>query len=248
GKRAGSFTLQSVVLEYVTLVLITDGSQEIKLRRLDRLIEHGLTLAHAKEYVRQTQERLLVSPLLAELQNSYPSRATIEAQLLTLLDTLRGQDDDVQGYGPANLIALLRVLRGNLNSLNLSQLCIRGAYLQGIEMQDTKLSRALIRDCIWTSAVHATWSVAISSDGKWWGMGALQGQVRLWAGVQSQTLRLVWQAHTDLVYTLAFSPDGRLLASGSTDGTVKLWDLEACSHGASPHDALLWTGRQYHSV
>ena len=53
GKRLGSFTLQSVVLEYVTGILITEGSREIKLGRLDRLIEHGLSQACAKEYVRQ---------------------------------------------------------------------------------------------------------------------------------------------------------------------------------------------------
>src|SRR5262249_28162107 len=44
GQRAGSFTLQSMVLEYVTAFLITEGSQEIKQRQLDWLIRHGLTL------------------------------------------------------------------------------------------------------------------------------------------------------------------------------------------------------------
>src|SRR5947207_6587382 len=69
GKRLGSFSLQPVVLEYVTSVLIAEGSREIKFGRLHRLIGHGLTQAHAKEYVRKSQERLLVSPLLAGLQS-----------------------------------------------------------------------------------------------------------------------------------------------------------------------------------
>ena len=37
GKRSGSFTLQAVVLEYVTTVLIAEGSREIQQHRLDRL-------------------------------------------------------------------------------------------------------------------------------------------------------------------------------------------------------------------
>src|SRR2546421_4751955 len=60
GQRQGSFTLQSVVLEYVTEVLIAEATSEIQQRRLDRLIQHGLEQAQAKEYVRQAQERLLV--------------------------------------------------------------------------------------------------------------------------------------------------------------------------------------------
>ena len=243
GKRAGSFTLQSVVLEYVTAFLIARGSHEIKQGRLDRLIQHGLSQAHAKEYVRQTQERLLVIPLLADLQSTYPRRvdgatgtSPVEEQLLSLLDQLRKRADAAQGYGPANLIALLRLLRGNLNGLDLSQLSIRGAYLQSIEMHDASMAGALICDSVWTSAVSATWAVAISLDGKWWAAGSLQGKVRVWEGDRSQTLRLISQAHTDVVQALAFSPDGRTLASGSTDGTVKLWDVDS--------GALLWTGWQ----
>src|SRR5439155_16378318 len=67
GQRPGSFTLQSVVLEYVTDRLVSTASEEIRQGRLALLLSHGLSQAGAKEYVRQTQERLLVAPLLARL-------------------------------------------------------------------------------------------------------------------------------------------------------------------------------------
>src|SRR5207302_262199 len=54
GKQRGSFTLQSVVLEYATGRLIAEASSEIEQGRLTRLVEHGLELASAHEYVRQT--------------------------------------------------------------------------------------------------------------------------------------------------------------------------------------------------
>src|SRR5947207_8882292 len=41
GQRAGSFTLQSVVLEYVTTRLVTTASEEIQQGQLLRLLEHG---------------------------------------------------------------------------------------------------------------------------------------------------------------------------------------------------------------
>src|SRR5207302_8662116 len=69
GQRAGSFTLHSVVLEYVTSRLVTTASQEMQQGRLSLLIQQGLSQARAKEYVRQTQERLLLAPLLARLES-----------------------------------------------------------------------------------------------------------------------------------------------------------------------------------
>jgi WD40 repeat protein len=263
GERPGSFTLQPVVLEYVTQVLITEACREIQQRRLGKLIQYGLSHAHAKEYVRQMQERFLVSPLLAELRSIYPKRAdvteqgqgtgsavacelaplafgtnptvSVEEQLLGLLDELRELAHNAQGYGPANLIALLRELRGHLAGLDLSRLCLRGAYLQGIEMQDASLAGALIRDCVFTEAINATWTVAISLDGKLRAAGGIQGKVRIW-NEGDQTRHLIWQAHASSVQTLAFCPDGQTLATAGGDGTIKLWNL----HNA----ALLWAGWQ----
>src|SRR5229473_7071803 len=233
GQRAGSFTLQSVVLEYVTSRLVTTASQEIQQGRLLRLREHGLSQAQAKDYVRQTQERLLLAPLLARLQSVYQGRAEVEGQLRALLDGLRERAEEAQGYGPANLVALLRQLRGDLRGLDLSRLVLRGVYLQGVELQDASLSGALMRECVWTSTFDAIWAVAISRSGHSWATGSQRGEVRVWREA-GQTLHLVWQAHTDIVTSLAFSPDGRTLATGSWDGALKLWDVES--------RALLWTG------
>src|SRR5207244_11003864 len=62
GQRPGSFTLQSVVLEYATAQLIAEVASEIETGRLARLVEHGLELAEAREDERQTQERRIVVP------------------------------------------------------------------------------------------------------------------------------------------------------------------------------------------
>ncbi|GHO90155.1 hypothetical protein KSF_002030 [Reticulibacter mediterranei] len=232
GQRQGSFTLQSVVLEYVTAALIAEITSEIQQRQLDRLIQHGLEQAHAKEYIRQTQERLLVVPLLVALRSVYQGQVELEEHLLSLLDQLRERAEYAQGYGPANLIALLRLQRGHLRSVDLSNLSIRGAYLQGTQMQDASLVGAYIRDTIFTETLDAIWSVAISRNGTFWAAGTWRGEVCVWSE-EGQRLHLAWQAHTDNVFTLAMSPDECLLATGSFDGAVKLWDLYS--------GALLWT-------
>jgi len=231
GQHPGNFTLQSVVLEYATARLIAETSSEIQQSQLSRLIEHGLTLAGSPAYVRQTQMRLIVVPLLLQLRNVYPERVDLENHLLALLKRLRARADYAQGYGPANVLALLHEQRGHLRGLDLSHLLLRGAHLQETEMQDTTLSGTWLLDCVFTETFGAIWTVAISHDGKYWAAGNRRGEVWVWA---YQTLHRVWQAHTDIVPFLSFSPDGRRLASGSYDGMVKVWDVE--------RGALLWSG------
>jgi WD40 repeat protein/transcriptional regulator with XRE-family HTH domain len=234
GQRPGSVTLQSVVLEYVTAELVAQAASEIEQGRLSRLIEHGLCQAQAKEYVRQTQARLLLAPLLARLQSASQGQADVEELLLSLLDQVRTWAEEAQGYGPANLVALLRVLRGDLRGLDLSRLALRGVHLQGVEMQDASLVEATLRDIVFTKTFNAIWSVAISPRGTFWAAGSSRGEVHVWRK-EGYALHLAWQAHTDTVErALAFSPDERLLASGSWDGTIKLWDVE--------YGTLLWTG------
>ncbi len=232
GNLPGSVTLQSVVLEYMTGLLIAEATSEIVQSRLERLIDHGLSQARASEDVRQMQERLIVAPILARLRSVYPGRAEVEEHLLALFAQLRERADAAQGYGPANLVALLRQQRGHLRGLDLSHLSIRGAYVQGVEMQDATLSGATLRDSVFTEALDATWAVAISRNGQYWAAGSRRGEVRVWREA-GQTLHLVWQAHTDTVSALAFGPDERLLVSGSWDGTITLWELE--------RGAPLWT-------
>jgi WD40 repeat protein/transcriptional regulator with XRE-family HTH domain len=234
GQQQASFTLQAVVLEYVTARLIEEASTEIQEQHLERLIEYGLVQAQAKEYVRQTQQRLIVGPILSQLHTIYSHRGGLEKRLIALLDQVRAWEEYTQGYGPANLIALLRELRGDLRHLDLSHLSIRGAYLQGVEMQDTSLVQATLQDTVFTETFDAIWSVAISSHGQYWAAGSQKGEVHVWRE-EGRLLHLVWLAHTDNACALAFSPDELTLATASWDGTVKLWDLE--------QGTLLWTGQ-----
>src|SRR3989440_3585479 len=254
GQRPGSFTLQSVVLEYATARIVAEVASEIEQGRLSRLVEQGLALATAKEYVRQTQERLIVTPLLAQVQSVYRGRVDLEQHLLGLLEQQRALEDSAQGYGPANVLALLAEQRGHLRGLDLSRLSLRGVYLQGVEMQDTTLAGARLQDCVFTSTFGPIWAVAASPDGQYWAAGGRRGEVWVWKEA-GRMLHLVWQAHTDIIRALSFSPDGRRLASGGQDGLVKLWDVErgtlsggqAGEPGRLSH-SLLWSGGHTNTI
>jgi WD40 repeat protein/transcriptional regulator with XRE-family HTH domain len=228
GQQA-SFGLQSVVMEYLTDELGERLGEEIVLGEPQQLRRVALAQAQAKDYVRETQVRLLVHPLLERLRAELGADALVEDQLLRLLELFRREDAATEGYGPANVITLLTAQRGHLRGLDLSRLSIRGAYLQ-----DANLSGSLLQQSVFTETFDAIWAVAVSRSGQYWAAGSQRGEVRLWRE-DGQTLHLSWQAHTDIVLSVAFSPDERTLASGSFDGSVKLWDVE--------RGALLWSGR-----
>ena len=239
GPRPGSVTLQSVVLEYATARLIAELGDEIARGQLDRLHSFALCHAQAKEYVRRSQEQLLLAPLLGQLRLTYPGQAALEAHIFGLLDKLRGQAHADQGYAAANLVALLGLLRENLRGLDLSRLALRGLPLQGVELQDANLSGALVQDCLFTEGFGAIRMVAISRDGQRWAAGSRRGEVWVW-GDAGRALRLVWQAHLIDMVALVISPDGDRLASADFGGSVKLWDVE--------RGTLLWTSEQTASI
>jgi WD40 repeat protein/transcriptional regulator with XRE-family HTH domain len=234
GKQHMTFTLQSVVLEYTTELLTNQVSQQIQQENPTSLICYALEQAEAKEYVRQAQECLIVTPIIIRLQTIYRQTNALKTHLFRLLDQFRGREEEAQGYGPANLMTLLRVLRGDLCRLDLSHLVIRGAYLQQIKMQDTTLAGTLIKESIFTQSFPSIVTVAISPNGQYWAATSRQGDVRVWRDT-GQTLHLAWKPYANPIWGLAFSPNGQTLVTGSMNGQLKLWNME--------NGTLLWTTR-----
>jgi len=239
GFKHSGFTLQSMVMEYLTAKIITQATLEIQEGNLNYLIGQSFELAQMREDVRQTQERLIMLPILTRLRSAFSKSTSLEEHLLSLLRGLASWRTDKQGYGPANLVALLRIYQGNLRGLDLSELVLRRAYLQGVEMQDATLSNATLQDSNFTETFDAIWSVAISGSGQYWAASIGRGEVRVWE-VVDERLHLIWQTHANLIQSLAFSPDCCRLAIGGQDGMIQLWDVAS--------GALLWSARHANCV
>jgi WD40 repeat protein/transcriptional regulator with XRE-family HTH domain len=232
-----SFGLQSVVMEFLTDELGERLAEEIVLGEPQQVRRVAIEQAQAKDYVRQTQVRLLVHPLLERLRAELGEDDQVEEHLLDLLAQFRTKDTAIQGYGPANVISLLKALRGHLRGLDLSHLAIRGAYLQGVEMQDATLAGATLHEVAFTEAFDAILSVAVSPAGRYIAAGSNSGQVRVWRE-EGRVAHLPFQGHTDRVTSIAFSHDGQALATAGWDGTIKLWDVES--------GAIIWTTEDQH--
>src|SRR5262249_31059522 len=86
GEPGGTFTLQPVVLEHVTDRLVANVSREIADGAPALLVSHALVKAKAKAYVRRSQERLIVAPLLERVAVSQGGALAVEPRLVGLLE------------------------------------------------------------------------------------------------------------------------------------------------------------------
>jgi WD40 repeat protein/transcriptional regulator with XRE-family HTH domain len=227
GQQAGTFTLQPVVLEYVTDRLVENVSQEIERGEPLLLASHALLLAQARDHLRQAQERLILVPILEQLgQIGRGEVASGEQQLLRLLQAWQERPQSEHGYGPGNVVNLLRTLRGNLCGLDLSGLAIRQAYLQDAELQDTILAGSQLSDALLSESLDSVLTLALNADGSLLVAGTLGGRIHVWS-LPDRLALLDLQAERGAVYGVAISADGSMVASGGLDGTVKLWDVHS---------------------
>ena len=215
------FTLQNVVMEYMTQKLITGVREEIispaRLTSASLCHRYALMKATAKDYVRKTQRRLIVQPVVEGIRN-------IEARLQGLLEVLREEFGREASYGAGNVLNLLNFLDVDVSGYDFSGLSIWQAYLQGRVLHGVNFAHADFFKCVFTKTFGGVFSVTFSPDGKFLVAGDVNGEIRLWR-VADITLVLTLQGHSNYVWSVAFSPDGNTLASGSADQTIKLWDV-----------------------
>jgi hypothetical protein len=225
GAERATHTLQPVVLEYVSERLVDVLAQEIVAGAPGLLRSHAVVQATNKDYVRRSQERLLAGPLLERVVARCGGVAGAERRLGELLQGWRGRPRAEQGYGPGNVVNLLRLLRSNLRGLDLSHLFIRQVYLQEVDAQDVSLAGSHLSECALADAFDFCVPVSFSADGRCLAAGTHSGEVCVWQ-LADRTRIVSTQGHKGGVHGIEWAGDGRLLATGGFDGTVKLWEAQ----------------------
>ncbi|MEM1253370.1 MAG: BTAD domain-containing putative transcriptional regulator [Cyanobacteria bacterium P01_H01_bin.21] len=236
-KQAGRYTQQPVVMEYVTSQFIHQVLQELNGVELSLFLSHALLKTTLKDYIRLSQQRLILQPIASQFARNFSARAILEQQLQRLLTTLKQQSQQFSGYGAGNLLNLCIELGVDLSSLDFSHLPIHHAYLQQTCLHQASFVGATFINTAFTQTFGNVLAVAFSPNGQLLAASDTSGQIWLWQTDHLDQPYLTWQGHNNWVWSLAFSPDSQILVSGCDDeeDTLKLWDTQTGQHLRTLH-------------
>ena len=252
-ERVGDgFTLQNVVIEYLTKRLVDEISREIGMDWtapaeadtahplvLSSLNRFALINTQAVAYIRESQIRLLLRPVARRVQAQL-GKTQLAVRVQQLLAALR-QTPQASGYAGGNLLNLLIELGIAVRDYDFSNLAVRQAYLRGGYLPGLQLAGADLTGIAFTHNFGVIHDIQFHSDGELVVM-ALKGE-----------LLGLWRARTgELVQSITINPhnfdaavlrsDCRLIAQINVDHSISLIDVTTgrLLHTLVGHRSPVW--------
>jgi hypothetical protein len=189
-KQSGSYTQQPVVMEYVTDQLIERITTELITTQISLLLSHALLKTTVKDYIRESQRRLILGGITEQIRKTFSSPKAIEQQLQRILTQLRASPNPLPGYGGSNLLNLCHELKIDLTGYDFSGLTIWQAYLQEANLHHVNFQNAELVKSVFAETFSGVFSVAFSPDGKLLATGDNDGEIRLWQVADGKQLWL----------------------------------------------------------
>lgn len=235
------FTLQPVIMEFVTERLVTELCKELETENFALFASHALIKAQAKDNVRNSQLTFILQPIKQWMLGRY-TKAGSERKLKNIIVTLQRDRQHIPEYVAGNILNLLIALGCNLNGWDFSHLMVWQAFLRDAPLHKVNFAYADLTGSVFTEAFGTILSVIFNPDGELLAAGTSTGEVRLWEATTGIPVRICL-GHSGWIYSVAFSPDGQRLASGSEDRTVRLWEVSTgrCLTTFSGHENRIWS-------
>ena len=246
------YTQIPVWREYIINRLINEVCQEIKTGKtelIECLNSYSLCKATSKDHIRETQVRLIISPLLERLSKDKEIRGKINLadKLKQILSSWQQQYPRYEGYLGGNILNILSQLQTDLQRdfikyCDFSDLTIWQAYLDGVKLHHVNFAGSDLSKSVFSESLGSILSVAFSPDGKLWATGDADKNIYIWRVADGQLLTTC-VGHTNWVRSVAFHPNKPILASGSNDNTIRLWDINTsqCIAILKGHRHQVWS-------
>ena len=220
-----AYTLQNVIMEFITEKFLNKISQELSEVQLNVFHTHSLIFAQVEPYIREVQNRLILKPIRETLLAEFGNSNKLYSHLKSILKQIHKHSLDREySYAAGNFMNLLCDLNYDLSVFNFKNLTVREAYLKNITLQGLDFRNIDFQNCVFSDTFDSVLCIALSPNGSLLAAGDTNGTIYLWT-IETSTLITMHQAHSGWIRTIVFSDDGNKLASASTDFTIKLWDI-----------------------
>jgi WD40 repeat protein len=223
------FTLQNVIMEFVTDRFVEQVSGEINTQKFDLFHTHALIKASTKEYIREAQVRLILKPLRISVVD-------LRQKICSSLEIIRDHPHWHNGYAAGSLLNIVCQIIKEAHNFNFAELTLKQVYLKGVSLRNVNLTKSQLVNPTLTYTFGGIQSIAFDSTGVHLATGDSRGIIQLWR-VEDQSYVTALSGHPSRIRSIAFSPDDKLLASVSSDATIRLWDIQSkqCLHVFSGH-------------
>jgi WD40 repeat protein len=243
------YTLQNVVMEFMTAAMIRELVEEITtdlqlepvapLQELFYFNYLALYPASSPTYVREVQQRLILSPLIDRLTGEHGRDRVIEyfRNLISRCQTA----GVIPGYGAGNIIDFLMLLTVNLDGFDLSNLYIAEVDFQTAILRNVDFTDVTFDRCRFSQGMGTALKLTFSPNGKYLAVSDTMYQIKVWEVATNQEIAMLI-GHQSWVWDVQFSQDSRYVASGSGDGTMRIWDLASgeCLQVLDGHQDWVW--------
>lgn len=234
------FILQNVVTEYLTDYLVDQICQEIEdgfeiqqgndstPRIADSMFNrHALFKAQAKEYVRQSQVRLIIQPIVGRLVAKVGETA-LTSQLKRILKMVQAEANgaalDTPGYAGGNILNLLLHLGVDITGHDFSNVCVWQGYLRGMYLPRLNLAGADLRGSAFTHKYGQIQGLQFRIDGELLVVGTSEGMVRVWRASHGELIHAV-PVHDPVQNFVCLRSDQRIAALGGPDHSIVIVDI-----------------------
>jgi WD40 repeat protein len=251
-QQGGRYTQQPVVMEYVSDRLVDLAIRELIEREFSLVATHAFLKTTVKDYIRESQERLILRPIAEGFFSHFGDKATLKGQLTELIDLLRRSSSSKVGYSGGNLINLCVILDIDLTGWDFSALNLSHAYLQDLYLRRVNFAGANLAKAIFAHTFGIVFSLAFApstalpsfpqAQGNLLAAGDCSGKAIIWQTSNGQPL-LTLIGHTNLVLSVSWSSDGQFLATSSADCTIRIWHVKTgeCDRILLGHQNWVWS-------